>query len=212
MAIRTTMADLITYVRRNLPAVCSTSTSGAADQPGYVSDQAIQDALDAHRVSVRYAPLRPTPTLTQGALYNYTDYYSDVGFWEADGVLSWVNFATVTPATSDWLTGHWTFDLPAPGQYPPVYLTGKYYDIHYAIYDVLQQVMASLALSTYTFTADGSTFQRGQIMTNLQALADQHLRQVMATSHKVRRADVAGAYVPWSIASGGPGDLTGGNE
>lgn len=212
MAIRDSMTDLIQYVRRNLPAVCSTATSAASEQPGYVSDQAIQDALDAHRETVRYAPLRAAPTLTAGAIYNYTDYYADVEFWESDGVLSWVNFATLTPATSDWLTGHWTFALPAPGQYPPVYLTGKFYDIHYAIYDLLQQVIVSLALTTYTFTADGATYQRGTIITTLQAIAQQHLSQARATSHKARRDDVAGNFVPWSLASGGPGDISGGDS
>ena len=55
------MDDLIKYVRRNLPAVCSTQSNAANSQPAYVSEQAIQDALDAHRFTVRYAPLRPAP-------------------------------------------------------------------------------------------------------------------------------------------------------
>lgn len=205
MAIRSSMADLITYVRRNIPTV-------AVGDTGYLDDQPIQDALDAHRFTVRYAPLRPGPTLTNGALYNYTDYYADIGYWESDGVLTWVNFETLSPATADWLTGHWTFNLPAPGQYPPVYLTGKYYDIEYAIHDALQQVIAALSLSTYTFSADGATFQRTQIITTLQKLADQHLRKAKVTTRQARRTDVAGPYNPFSLSSGGPGDITGGNQ
>lgn len=207
MTIRDSMNNLILRVRRDLPATCNN-----VSDPAYISDQAIQDVLDAHRFTVRYAPLRAAPTLTQGALYNYTDYYADVENWEEDEVLTWVNFATVTPATSDRISGHWTFALPAPGQYPPVYITGKYYDVHYALHDLLQQVIANLALTTYDFTADGGTFRRGTIITTLQTLADQHLRKAMAKSHAARRNDVQGNFIPWSIASGGPGDLTGDGE
>lgn len=210
MAIRASMNNLILRVRRELPAVCNTATTPAANQPAYLSDQQIQDVLDTHRFTVRYAPLRPAPTLTQGALYNYTDYYADVGNWEEDEVLTWVNFATITPATSDRISGHWTFALPAPGQYPPVYITGKFYDIDYTAHDLLQQVIANLALSTYDFTADGATFRRGTIITTLQTLAQQHLRKAMATTYKARRGDAQGNFVPWSMASGGPGDITGG--
>lgn len=210
MAIRSSMEELFQRVRRDLPAICNTQTP--TTQPGYISDQAIQDVLDAHRFTVRYAPLRAAPTLTSGALYNYTDYYADVGNWEADETLTWVNFATVTPATSDRISGHWTFALPAPGQYPPVYITGKYYDVEYALYDLLQQVIANLALTTYDFTADGATFRRGTIITTLQTLAETHLRKAMATDHHVRRAGASGSYAPFSLSSGGPGDIGGGNQ
>ena len=212
MPQRTSMDNLILRVRRDLPAVCNTATSSPPSSSAYLTDQQIQDVLDSHRFTVRYAPLRPAPTLTQGALYNYTDYYADVGNWEEDEVLTWVNFATVTPATADRISGHWTFALPAPGQYPPVYITGKYYDVEYTLHDLLRQVIANLSLTTYDFTADGATFRRGTIITTLQELAKSHLRRAMATSHPARRSDVQGNFVPWSLASGGPGDIGSGDD
>ncbi len=208
MAIRASMNNLLLRVRRELPTPCN----GATTDPAYIGDQAIQDALDAHRFTVRYAPLRPAPTLDTGGIYNFTDYYADVENWEEDEVLTWVDFSTVTPATSDRITGHWTFALPAPGKYPPIFITGKYYDIHYAAHDVLLQVIANLALTTYDFTADGRTFRRGTIITTLQKLADQHLRKAKATSRKSQRTDVAGHYSVFGITEGGPGDIGGGTQ
>lgn len=201
MPVRTSMADLIARVRRYIGDPAGTSQ--------YFADEDVQDQLDEHRFTARYAPLMAAPTLQQGALYNYLDYYASVGNWESDEQLTWVNFATLTPATADRISGHWTFDLPAPGEYPPVYITGKFYDLNATAADLLEQWAAFLASTTYDTTADGLTFRRSQIVSAKQQLALTYRRKAMATSTRTRRTDLGGAYSPFSLGMGGPGDVSG---
>ncbi len=204
MPVRDSMGDLITRVRRYI------GDSASATQQ--FDDQAIQDVMDEHRFTVRYAPLRPGPTLQQGALYNFLDYYADMGNWESDAQLTWVDFTVLTPATSDLINGHWTFSMPAPGQYPPVYITGKYYDLHAGAADLLEQWAASLAVTAYNFSADGQSLQRNQIVQNLYNAANMHRRKQLAVSVPTHRGDMATAHPAFSLGQGGPGDVTGEGE
>jgi hypothetical protein len=194
------MSDLILRVRRYI---------GDQATPQHFADQDIQDQCDEHRFTVRYAALRPGPTLQPGALYNYTDYYSDVGQWESDAFLSWNDFSTLTPATSDYINGHWTFSLPAPGQYPNVYVTGKYYDLHAVAAELLEQWAASIAMSTYNFSTDGQTFSRGSIITTMLDLAAQHRALQMAVTGRTARSDIVPENPPISISLGGVGYVDG---
>lgn len=201
---RATMDDLVARVRTYIGDIVP-----ATGTPHF-SNLDIQNVLDEHRFTVRYAPLRPGPTLqANGGLYNFLDYYADVGNWESDAQLTWVDFSVLTPTTSEPIAGHWAFTLPAPGQYPPVYITGKFYDCHAAAADLLEQWAASLALTAYNFSADGRSFSRGTIMQSLTNLASTHRRQAMATTHGTRRSDIAGPHSPFSLSSGGPGDVSG---
>lgn len=203
---RSSMDDLIARVRKYIG-----DPAGASQQ---FSDLDIQNIADEHRFTVRYAFLRPGPTLKPGSLYDYLDYYADLGNWEADEVLSWVDFSTLTPLTADRINGHWTFTNTAgpAGQYPPVYITGKYYDLHAVAADLLEEWAASLASSAYDFTADGQSFRRSQLLTNLQNAAATHRRKAMALTAQIRRSDLEGVHQFFSTGEGGPGDVTGEGE
>jgi hypothetical protein len=133
-------------------------------------ERQIQDALDRFRTDVRYMELREEETLQKAPLPTiWLDYYDDGrGDWEEDGVLVMSDWSVVTPATSDWLTGHWTF---SSNQYPPVYITGKSYDIHMSAAWLIENYAASQARQ-YDFTADGATFRRSQLYAGLTALAN----------------------------------------
>ncbi len=200
MAVRSSMSDLILRVRRYV---------GDQATPQHFADQDIQDQCDEHRFTVRYAALRPGPTLQPGALYNYTDYYADVGDWESDVLLSWNDFSTLTPATSDYINGHWTFALPAPGQYPVVRITGKYYDLHSVAAELLEQWAASLATTAFDFTSDGQSFRRGTIITTLLDLAAQQRALSQPTAARALREDVTPEHPPISISLGGTGYVDG---
>lgn len=205
MPVRSSMADLITRTRRFIGDPVSATQ--------HFADTDIQDALDdGHQFVVRYAPLRPGPTLQPGGLYDFLDYYSDVGNWESDEQLTWVDFSVITPTTSDRIAGHWVVPQQTPvGVYPPLYITGKFYDLHGAAADLLEQWAASLATTTYNFSADGASFSRGKIVDSLMALANTHRAKQMATSHRVRRTDVAGAMGEtgvFPLDAGGPGRLS----
>ncbi|MCX7670395.1 MAG: hypothetical protein N2439_10020, partial [Anaerolineae bacterium] len=125
MAVRATMADLITRIR-----LLINDPAGASQ---VFTDQQVQDALDRHRTEVRYLTLTAAETITAGAV-DYLDYYADVGDWEADEALYDGAYALLTPSAADRLTGHWTF---AASQPPPVLITGKHYDVYAAAADLL---------------------------------------------------------------------------
>ena len=205
MPVRSSMSDLITRVRRYIGDPASSSQQ--------FEDWEIQDALDdGHQYIVRYAPLRPGPTLQVGGLYDFLDYYSDVGNWESDEKLTWVDFSIITPTSSDRIAGHWVVPQQTPvGVYPPVYITGKFYDLYGASADILERWCASLADTTFNFSADGTSFSAGKIIDTKMALADQYRRKAFATSHRATRADVAGsgpgAGGVLSFEQGGPGNL-----
>jgi len=154
------MADLITQLR------CLVNDPAGASQTW--SDDELQDFLDARRIDVRNARLRPETTWADGDV-TYTDYYADYGNWESDVVLEDAEGDDLTPASSDLLTGHWTFS----DQDPPVYATGKVYDLYAAAADVLEAWAAKVALE-FDFQADGASFKRSQKREALLQLAKQY--------------------------------------
>lgn len=199
MAVRSTMADLISRVRTFIA-----DPSGTSSQ---FSDQQIQDYLDATRDDVRYEALTIAPSIVNNpstgnqAVTVFADYYSTYQWWEQDVTLQGTNTATgaawvvLTPLTSDYITGHWQFEIDvfnsgtAPGQYPPVFATGKVYDLYATAADLLQFWGASLA-GAYDVTMDGQSMRRSQLMTAKLALADYYRKQCKPRSVKMRRDDV----------------------
>lgn len=203
--LRATMQDLVTRTRRFI--------GDPAGAKAHFEDTDIQEALDdGHQFVARYARLRPAPTLQQGGIYDFLDYYSNVGNWEADEKLTWVDFSIITPTSSDRIAGHWTVpQQSAAGVYPPLFITGKFYDLHGAAADLLEQWAASLAPTTFNFSADGASFQRGKIIDSLMALANTHRQKQMAVSHRVHRSDVEGTEGETGIFpldAGGPGRIS----
>lgn len=190
---RSTMASLITKVRLFI-----NDPSGGSQQ---FADGDIQDALDDWRRDVRYEQLTPAPTLSNvGGIandpahpgiadYNWTDYYSAYQWWEQGEVLSDGHFITLTPASSDELQGHWTFALAVPGQYPPVFATGRVYDLYAAAADLLDMWMAAL-LTNVDFSADGQSFKLSQLAMGKEKLACVYRARALATSAKQVRRDV----------------------
>lgn len=199
MAVRSTMADLISRVRLFIA-----DPSGTSSQ---FTDQQIQDYLDATRDDIRYEGLTIAPSIVNNpstanqAVTVFADYYSAYQWWEQDVTLQGVNTATgaawvvLTPLVSDYITGHWQFEIDvfnsgtAPGQYPPVFATGKVYDVYAASADLLQFWGASLA-GAYDVTVDGQSMRRSQLMTAKLALADYYRRQCKPRIAKMVRDDV----------------------
>lgn len=184
MAVRSTMTDLIAAVR---DLINDTQPAGS----GQVwTDQQVQDRLDRWRTDVWNAPLAPQITMTQGGIYDYTDYYANVGNWEADEKLQWVDWRALTPASADRIKGRWTFSVAAPGQLPTVFITGKYYDLYGCAADLLEMWAAKYALA-YGFAAPagGGTFNRQQMFQQLTALAQLYRQQQMPRELAMTRGD-----------------------
>lgn len=183
MSVRTSMGDLITRIRT---LVNDPSPDGFPHTTGTVvwTDQQLQDFLDRHQTVVRYAQLQPAPSMTTGGVISYLEYVAGDQDWEADVALADAAFAALTPATSDLINGVWTF---AASTVPPVFATGKVYDVHWAAADVLEAWAAKVALRFDFATSD----QRFQASQQREALLE--VAQVYRSKAKPKRADMVRA-------------------
>jgi hypothetical protein len=182
--VRASMAELIDRVRGLIG-----DPAGASEQ---FNSQAIQDALDRRRRDVRSLELAYGETIQPGGAVAYLDYYAPGGLtdWEADAALQYGGtWAAVTPASSDWLAGHWTF---ASSQPPAVYLTGKTYDVYAAAADLLERWAATVARA-YDFDEDGQRFRRSQQREGLLAVAAQYRAQQRPAVGSMARSDLNAA-------------------
>lgn len=197
MAVRSTMAYLIAKVRLMIG-----DPTGPNQQ---FLDNDIQDALDQSRDDIRYESLAIAPSIVNTASTGnmpqtiFANFYSKYGWWEQDVVLqanyngaAWV---VVTPVASDYIVGHWQFEInefqsgTVPGQLPPVFATGKIYDINCAAADLLQFWGATLA-GAYDVTVDGQSLRRSQLMTAKLALSEYYRRLAKPKIAKMSRGDV----------------------
>jgi hypothetical protein len=199
MAVRATMVDLITLVRTMINDTATTKQ---------FTDQQIQDRLDAHRSDVRGEDLQASPVIVNAASTNnqaefvFADFYSKFEYWEADAVLqgdlNGSPWKVLTPAASDYLTGHFQFQLTpfvngtAPGQWPPVIITGKSYDPYAASADLLEFWAVKLA-QKFDVVVGGQSFKRSQSPDNLRAMARMYRMQQKPKTVKMTRSDAMGS-------------------
>ena len=200
MAVRPTMQTAIIPAIRDLIA----DTSGS---PTF-SDQQVQDAADESRADVYYELLKAVPTITNdgttgSAAYVWIDYYSQFKFWEiGQAVTQYGDFTARSPVATEYIIGHWQFSylptagvLPpnsaSPGQYPPIFVTGRSYDIYAAAVKLLQLLKAKNMLTAYNFTDNGQNFSRGQIIANIDGLIKDYCRKIRPRKIPLRRSDSA---------------------
>ncbi len=180
--------------------------SGGSEQ---FADQDIQDQLDASRDDIRFEGLKIAPSIVNSAATNnvastiFADYYSAYQWWEDDVILqgysngaAWV---VITPTLSENIVGHWQFEgttlsyiftsATVPGQLPPVFATGKVYDVYDAAANLLEFWGATQAAS-YDFSADGQAFKRSQMMLAKLKLADYFRKKAKPRVAKMTRPDV----------------------
>lgn len=199
MAVRSTMANLITKVRSLI--------NDPAGGSQVWTDQDVQDQLDRTRLDIRYEALTAAPVLLNAASTNnqpsviWSDYYSRYQWWEDDVVIQGVNVGTsaawivLTPVASENFYGHWQFENSVfttgtvPGQYPPVFATGKSFDVYMAAANLLEMWAAKYALA-YAFSADGQKFDRQQILPALTNMANTYRKQARAVSATPLRMDL----------------------
>jgi hypothetical protein len=171
-------------------------------------DQTIQDQLDQNRDDIYMLPLDSAPLIVNAPSTNnvpsmiFADFYSTgYEWWEADVVLqgnsggqAWIPLA---PVVSEPIVGHWAFERNTlftgtfPGQYPPVFCTGKIYDIFAASADLLEMKATALSLSVTDFSTDGQSFKSSQIIDNIRKAAMNYRRLAKPKNMKMVRRDVA---------------------
>lgn len=198
MAVRASMNNLIAKLRQMLA-----DPSGANQ---HFDDETLQDKLDELRDDVRYLQLALAPSLVNASSTNnvpqliFADFYSP-GFqwWETDVVLQgYVNGAAwvvLTPLASDYIVGRWQFELTPfvngtfPGQYPPVFATGKTYDLNAAAADLLDFWAADLTCA-YDISVEGQRLSRSQLMEMKMKMADRYRCKAKPRMAKQVRHDI----------------------
>lgn len=176
---RSAMANLLTRLRALVNDTGATQTW---------TDNQLQEFLDARREVVRYLPLTGEATYSSaGAGPTYYIWHADCGDWEEDTVLSSATFATISPSTSDYVTGRWTFTTE-PSY--PVYLTGQTYDLCATAADVLRAWAGKVVLE-YDFGSNDQRFSRSQQQQMLLALAREHDKRRRLKPAMLLRDDIA---------------------
>ena len=193
MAARATMAALIARVRL--------LTNDPEGSSSIFADQDIQDVLDESRIDIKNGSMEPKPTFS-GATIQYLDYYTALGGWEDDLIIKQYLINVVTPSLSEPIAGHFAF---ATTMLPPLYISGKTYDVYRAAADLLERWAARVVLN-YDFSSDGQSFKRSQAADALQKLAVTYRRKQRAGSITVGRSDLTGAS-PLSNVGLGPTEL-----
>lgn len=194
MAVRATMAALITRIR-----VLINDPSGSSQ---IFDDQTIQDVLDESRQDVFNMALQAKPTYS-GTTIAYLDYESELGGgWEDGYTLKQFLTVTVTPSVLEPIAGHWQF---AQNTLPPVFITGKLYDVYRGAADLLERWSAKWALA-YSFSSDGQSFQRHQASIGLLNLAKMYRQKQRPGTISMTRSDLGGQAEAVAAAVG-PGEL-----
>lgn len=177
MAVRSTMVALISRVR-----LLISDPAGASQ---VFSDQDVQDVLDEARVDVRNQALDATPTFS-GSTIQYLDYFSSLGGWEDGFTLKQYLITPVTATVNEPIAGHWQF---ATSTLPPVYISGSLHDVYRGAADLLERRAAQWMLS-YNFTSDGQSFQRSQVLDNIQKVIRSYRMKQRAGAIRMSRTDV----------------------
>jgi hypothetical protein len=184
LSARATLSDLIAQVRR---LVADTGT------PATFDDLDVQQALDNNRIDHIARRVEDSGIITTAARYAFTDYYTEIDHWEADAYLQGHMYelltATSTPvsvANADYLVGHWTLNIAYT---PPIFITGKSYDVYAAAVELLEQSYA-MAMGDFDFLAAGRTFKRSQSKEGIQTLINIYRRRMKINFTDLYRNDM----------------------
>ena len=154
---RVAMSALISHIR-----LLISDPAGATET--FIDDELVTFA-DARRIDVLYQPLTPLPSIAPGGAVTYLTWTAAGGWWEADSVLVDGSYNVLTPATSDWMAGRWTFATTQQS----VIIRGARYDLYAAAGDAVDAWIAKIAL-VYDFGVDGGDYKRSQMRQGLEAL------------------------------------------
>lgn len=178
MAVRSTMTALILRVRLLI---------NDTQSPPVFFDQDIQDVLDESRVDVLNGTMRYQPTYS-GTTILFLDYFTELGGWEDGMLLKQYLTVLVTPSLVEPIAGHFQF---AASTFPPVFISGKLYDVYRAAADLLERWAAKWVLR-YNVNVDGQGLQRNQVQRGLQTLATTYRKKQRAGTISMMRSDLGG--------------------
>lgn len=185
---RSNLASIIARVRLMID-----DPSGAGQE---FTDDEIQSALDLRRDEARYIPLTERETITPspggGATTEYLTFDAPVGDWEGGAALVDGDYDALTPATTDLVSGRWTFTTEPD---LPVMVVGFTHDLYGASGDLLLQRATREALS-FDVSADGTTLSRSQKADRYKQMAYDYLAKARTRSSHLVRSDERGDALP----------------
>lgn len=114
-----------------------------------------------------------------------------VGDWDTSAVLQDAAGTVLTPATSDLVSGYWTFSTDPGGL---VYLTGATYDLYAAAADLLDAWAAQTKLA-YDYSQNGQQFVRSQQTKAILTLAATYRRKRRPRHTRWERSDLTAGRV-----------------
>jgi hypothetical protein len=168
--LRESMAEVIARLR----AEVGDEDEGGDTSPHWTDEQ-LQDFLDARRTDALLAELRAYESYVAGSVV-WLDYFTPRGMWEADAALFDVSRTAIDAVeyAADLVLGHWTF---AASRTPPLYVTGRCYDIHSSAADVFE-AWASGEKFRHVYSGDqGESSGPSRRSDELAALAQEQRRR-----------------------------------
>jgi hypothetical protein len=183
---RSSMAALITRVRDLINDPAGVSQIWTDDQ--------IQNVMDESRFDIVNEMMVPKPTYITGQIL-FENYYTPVANWEDDYVIKQYLYNPVTPNTLEPIAGHFGFNQTT---LPPLYITGKRYDIYRAAADLLER-WAAKSLQQFAFSSDGQSFQPQQVVDNINKLVKLYRQKQQPRTISMTRSDLRAGSDPASL-------------
>lgn len=156
------------------------------------TDEEIQDALDARRRDVAAIELEYETTYASGGISQYLTYYAPGVWWEDDPVLQNGAWDALTDSSTpvaileaDAMNGRWVLTA---SQNPPVYLTGRQYDVNGSAADLLDAWLARIKLE-FDFLELGSTFKQSQQAVMVESASKRYRRRQWLRMTPMVKAD-----------------------
>jgi hypothetical protein len=169
--------DLVSRVR-----LLISDPSGASQQ---FTDAEILNALKRRSSSVRYYPLAEKPTISEAGVVTYVDFEAPVGDWDTGVVLTDGDYDVLTPTSSDYVTGDWSF---ATEPDLPVLITGTTYDLYGTAGDLLMQ-WHTAETCAFDISADDIDLKRSQKAEMKKAAAYAYYAKARTTATQLVRTD-----------------------
>ena len=179
MAVRSSMADLITHLRL-------LANDQNSDE---FTDQELQDVLDQHAYVAGYEQMTPIENITSEGVTEYKAFQSERLYFDTDAKLYNTSYSELTPDTSDYKLAYFTFST---SQDLPVLIYGWWYDMNAAAANVWE-LKASKYASLYDFDADGGDYKLSQKADAARKRAADFRAQSVTASQVtlIQRIDVA---------------------
>lgn len=154
---RTAMAAIIGELR--------TLVGDPAGASQVFSDDQLQSFLDRNREFRNYADLMPVESRLGGAV-QYLEFFALDKYFESDAKIYDSTDTEITPVTSGFLNGQWTFSQ----SYLALTIRGFAYDLMGAAADVCEAWMQKVKFD-FDFSADNQSYKESQKFKHLQDLA-----------------------------------------